>query len=283
MAEYNCVEHLAKSYWLLGWQSNLMLMMTGYFDETGDLPDVARKINGMAGFIAPTDEWLRIQGEWLMHISSQKYDDYHDSNIRKDRKEKRRKPLLDILDRYNVLPMAWFVPMDNYRCLSSAEQSQFGDPYYRAYLHCLTMTATFRGFDDQSKDERSTQQVMTVFASRNDSFHDNAKRYFDAWAKKNPLVERLFDEPIFRKAKGFIPLGMADMLCAIIRDEFARQLYTPDSEPAESYRRICKIADAALSSSLKEYLTKSGYQVPITLLPTIRELRWYIQNDPLMI
>ncbi len=260
-----------------------MLMMTGYFDETGDLPDVNRKINGMAGFIAPINEWLLIRADWEMHIVGQQYTDYHDSKIQgRSRKESRRKPLLDILENYNVLPIGWFVPMDVFRNqLTEHEQTLFGDPYYRAYLHCLFQIASFNGFVDQTKEERNENRVLTIFDKRNSSFRSRALEYYDEWERAVPgYAGRMFEEPIFCHAKNFIPLCMADMLCSVLREEYTRELYSPEAMPTDSYRRICSIADVVLDDGIKDYAAKNNYAIPFTFLRNVDQLRWYIDNNP---
>lgn len=243
-SRYNPLTHLARALWLLDWRDNYVMILTGYFDETGDLPDVDRKIIGMAGFVATATTWDSIHADWNEHIKDQQYTDYHDVDIRRDRKEKRRKPLLDILKKYWVLPLGFFVSMDGFRRLSPMAQLLFGDPYYKAFLYCFYLTAVM-GIVDETGKEISDVKVLTIFDKRHEQIQEKALRWYRAINISLPVAERMLEVPTFRSSKDFIPLCMADMLSAILREEFDRQLNSPQSEATTSYKQIVEISENA--------------------------------------
>ena len=119
--------------WLSRWAEGYMLLLTGYFDETGQERDDTQKVNGMAGFIAGADEWLSFEADWNAHIKHKQYKTYHNKDIRPKDRERRRRPLLDILESHAILPVCFIVSMDTLRAFPPIGQELFGDPYYRAY------------------------------------------------------------------------------------------------------------------------------------------------------
>ena len=251
-----------------------MLILTGFFDETGDLPDTARKLNGMAGFVTTCENWAAICDDWAEHIKTQQYTCYHDVDIQgSKRKEKRRKPLLDILDKYWVVPLAYFVSMDTLRSLSLGEQILFGDPYYHAFAYCFYLATTLSIVNTKTSGVENTK-VLAVFDRKNEKFRQEAAKYYDYLINRLPGTEHILEVPSYRSSENFIPLCMADMLASVLREEYERQLYRTADPETESYKRILTIADKGLDAKQPE----KNYRGPFVFLHEADELRAYIPD-----
>lgn len=241
---YSPIEHLVKALWLNDWRNNYMLMLTGYFDETGQAEDSSQKVNGMAGFIAPADSWLAFENDWNEHVKKKQYKDYHDKDIRRKDRERRRRPLLDILEKYPILPVGYLVSMDAFNSLPQIGKDFYGDPYYRSYVHCMGFTCLFVA-QWQTREERLGEKVLTVFDRKKQHFRERLMQYYEVWRCGSPLAERMLEEPVFRYAD-FPPMYAADMLAAVLKEEFERRMYRPKDSPTESFERVSEIGCRAL-------------------------------------
>ena len=221
-----------------------MLMLTGYFDEVGQYQDKVQRVNGIAGFIAPAEDWVKFEIDWLEYIKDKQYKDYHDRQIRRKSRERRRNALLDLLEKYNVLPMGFLVSMDSYHALPQEHKNCFGDPYYRAYVYCMRFTCSFVN-EQQTLEQMRTEKVLTVFDRKKQHFRDKALEYYKEWKKKSAFANKMVEEPVFRSAD-FPPMYAADMLAAILKEEFERRMYNIGGSPAKSFERVYQMAERSL-------------------------------------
>ncbi len=255
------------------WRHNFMLMLTGYFDETGDLPDINRKLNGMAGFVTTTDNWFSIHQDWQEHIKTQQYNGYHDVDIRQSRKEKRRKPLLDILERYWVIPVGFFVSMDAFYRLPLLGRVGFGNPYFNAFCMCVWVAEQGAIANKTTGEIIRNLRIATIFDRKKERFQQQALLYYRWLAALSPRLDRILEQPAFKSSQDCIALNMADMLAAILREEYERQLYSPNDQLRDSYIRIVKIAE-------KAFVERSlGDKIPFTFLRTESDFKDFLPDD----
>ena len=129
----------------------------------------------------------------------------------------------------------------------------------------MSFTALFVSQDQTPREEVRNEKILTIFDRKKRHFRDKSLEYYERWKKRSPLAAKMLSEPIFRYAD-FPPMYAADMLAAIMKEEFERQLYCPDAEPTESYLRIHKIAERRMWDG------KADNNIPFALLRTVNEI-----------
>jgi hypothetical protein len=65
--------------------------LTAYMDETGHSKDERQRFNGMAGLLAPTREWERLEIKWKKTLKEFKLPYFHMKDFAK-RKQKSKNP-----------------------------------------------------------------------------------------------------------------------------------------------------------------------------------------------
>lgn len=226
--------------WSSKWRRNYFLVMNGFFDETGQCD---QPVNGIGGYLISCDRMFELEGLWQEVFQR----DFHDKNIRTlKRKEKNRKKGLDILEKVPLLPLGYLVSMDLINGLNTQERSNYDEPYFRAYGHCLNMSIHVNTNRADMEKRTATEQVVAVFEEKME-FADHAMSYHKRWRELYPQpTGRMALPPSFRGKEGFPLLHIADMVAGILRSELIRRIDEPKSDPLESFVRLQGVAANAL-------------------------------------
>lgn len=126
-----------------------MLLLTSYMDETGHSDDPRCHFAGMAGFVAPLENWQRLGEVWqdlldILHLKEPFHakDFFHSQGQFKDWKgnETARKLLLssliDVTLYAKLVPVGAIVSVEDFNGLSERQKTAFLDPYYVAFQTC---------------------------------------------------------------------------------------------------------------------------------------------------
>lgn len=146
---YSPIRHVACAIHPIGSKKKLMLLLTSYMDETGHSDDPNFHFAGMAGFVAPLDNWERLGRVWqeILDVFKLKEpfhmkDFAHSEGRFKDWKgnETKRRMLFSSLIEVTVyaqlMPVGAIVSIEDFNALSKAQQGRFLDPYYLAFQTC---------------------------------------------------------------------------------------------------------------------------------------------------
>lgn len=232
-----------------------MLMLTGYFDETGNPRDEEQKFNGMAGLIAPEVNWLNFEIAWrrvlrgfqipYFHMREFAHSIENFKSFKGDEPKRQSlfRQLLDIIDLANPLPMGWIVPLEIYRSLSARDRDTFGEPYYRGFVHCTLLSAPLHA-SNQSPEEIANERIGLVFSDQVE-FKYKALRYYDTAKQMFPLLQRV-KPPSFDDMRQLVPLQAADIVAFEMKKEYERRLYYPKKDPRYGYQRLVGTANKAL-------------------------------------
>lgn len=274
LTKYSPIEHLGTALWLSHWQSGFMLMLTGYFDETGESTDPTQPVNGIAGFIGKSTAWISLENEWNKHP---KLRNFHDRDIRGiRRKEQARKIALNVLEKYPIVPVGWMANMDVWRqgksksaALDAPHWDMLWEPYYRAYDYCLRMASALH-LSKLSMYKDITPEVATVFDEKI-VFFDRAMAYYRVWSEANPEHKRVAGPPLFRSSESFAPLKAADCLAGILRDHLKSRITDPPDTPKlDSYLRVLKLAERQIAGGI-------GKNIPLAFIETEADVEGYLK------
>ena len=262
--EYSPIRHLAMALGLSRWRDILMLNMTGYFDETGESSDINQRVNGMAGAIAPAEEWLSIESEWNDLLTKFNIPKFHTKKIRgKARKERQRILFLNLLEKIDALPLGWIVSMDVLNSMNPAERTrlELDEPYFQAFRYCINWSIKFAPINDKLTDP--TAEEVVIFIDRKAQFYDKVLEYYEFWRLNEPLAQRVPANPVMRDSERYIPLQAADLIAGILKDEMERLMDRPTDEPQASFIQLQTMAQTNIKRPLEVF-----QHVPFCMLST---------------
>jgi Protein of unknown function (DUF3800) len=220
-----------------------MVMLTGYMDETGHSKDGQQRFVGVAGLVAPAENWAAFERKWdeALHVFKLSY--FHMKDFASRRKyfegwsEPKRKKLLGKLLRIiattHPFPVGAIVSLDDYRSFSAADRALMGDPYHFCLMGCVYLPAW--------RTERASPDVRVkiVFGEQTE-FRHLAGLLLDDFKQNNASGKR-FDPPAFADMKTVVQLQAADLVAYELYKEFERCRYRPQDRPRYGYEELMKI------------------------------------------
>src|SRR5687768_4606103 len=132
-----------------------MLMLTAYIDETGHYRDEKQKFVGMAGLIAPAENWKEFKGKWkaALDLPYINLPYFHMTDFAARKKvykdwsdEKRTKvydKLLRVIEITHPLPLGAIISLEFYRKIEKEYQDYFRDPYVLCFQALLAVCTQF--------------------------------------------------------------------------------------------------------------------------------------------
>jgi hypothetical protein len=244
---YSPVRHLASAIFPFSYKHKYMLMLTAFMDETGHPDDPNSKFVGMAGLLAPSNNWERFEKQWKALLKRYDLPFFHMKDYAHSRKAfegwkgnetKRRELLAELMQTIrdaHALPFGCTIPMDSYRSYPKHLQITARSPYYWVFIGCVTQLAGLlrpaRGFDET---------IAPVFAEQTE-FQNFAMQVFDM-ARANPIIGNSIDTPVFRPMQKLVPLQAADLVAYEVHKEADRRLYRPKDEPRWAFSELSALA-----------------------------------------
>jgi hypothetical protein len=200
-----------------------MVMLTGYMDETGHSKDEKQRFVGMAGLVAPAENWEAFEHKWNEVLSDFKIPHFHMKDFANRKRhfegwhELKRKKLLGKLMRImastHALPVGSITSMEDFRSLSEEDRQLAQDPYFFSFLGCVFIPTNL--LHNHPPDVR----LALVFGEQTE-FQGRAARIFEA-TKEMGMAERL-ETPIFRDMTRLVPLQGADIVAYELYKEAER-------------------------------------------------------------
>lgn len=221
-----------------------MLMLSGYFDESGDEQDQHVKIVGIAGCVAPVAHWERFSIDWRNTLDDEGIQHFHMREFAhssgqfktgwKGNEERRSRfygKLWRILESITPMYYGCFIPMESYRQLFTAEQrKRLGDAYFIAYQGCMSavMSVMLGGIP--------VTEIATVFDDRKGvgGYHD---AFYERVVKGRFWRDRI-PRPIRRDMRKILPLQAADIVAYECSKEYERRLHKSQYAPRPGFQRI---------------------------------------------
>lgn len=220
------------------------MMLTGYMDETGHSKDERQRFVGMAGLIAPPEDWEVFERKWKAALADFKIPFFHMkdfANLRGPFKGwselKRRKlfgKLLRIMAAIHPLPVGSITSMEDFRSLPEEDREIVKDPYYFSFIGCVYIPASLLQaaapggglalvFGEQTEFEHTAGQLFEII-----------KQEHEVGARLAPLA--------FRDMKSEVPLQAADIVAYEFYKEVERLRYRPQAKPRYGYEELTKMA-----------------------------------------
>lgn len=221
-----------------------MTMLTGYMDETGHSKDERQRFVGVAGLVAPAENWEAFERKWKETLSVFKIPYFHMKDFANRRRyfegwsELKRKKLygklMRIIATTHPFPVGAIVSLDDYRSFSAEDRKLMEDPYHFCLMGCVYLPAWRT--ENASPDVR-----IAIIFSEQSEFKNMAGLLLDDFKQNNAEGKR-FDPPVFRDMKTVVPLQSADIVAYELYKEFERQRYRPQDKSRYGYEELIKIA-----------------------------------------
>ena len=234
-----------------------MLRLTAYLDESGHLKDPTLKFIGMAGLVAPADNWGTFAAEWRSILAEAGLQEpFHMSEFAhsmgqfarfKDNEPERQlffKKLLCAIKRTQATPIGAIVSIEAFHALTQSQRDLFVGPYYLAFQICTRYAAL--------KADPDADECVDMVYSLNDEFGTtsnrtrpgdepgNGKKLFSAM-KNVPEYERHLG--IFSAAapKDRAELQAADLFAYELVHEFENRIKRPNYDMRHGLGEILRM------------------------------------------
>ena len=234
-----------------------MRKLTAYLDESGHAKDPRLKFIGMAGFVAPADNWDTFALEWRSILAEAGFQEpFHMNEFAhsigqfarfKDDEPKRRSffsKLLSAIKRTQATPIGAIISIDAFHTLTQSQRDSFVGPYYVAFQICTRYAALK---PDPDADER-----VDMVYSLNDEFGtaNNRTRYGDEpgsgeklWSamKNDPRYDRRLNSFSAASPKGRAELQAADLFAYELVHEFENRIARPNDDMRHGLHAILRM------------------------------------------
>jgi len=230
-------------------------MLTGYFDESGHSQDPACRYVGMAGFVAPAENWEIFERDWTNLLDNAALrEPFHMRDFAhsfgqfeswKDKENERRMlfgRLVQIIQATQAVPIGAAVSLDDFATLTPEQQLGFKDPYYLAFQRCT------RGASTEGLFLRPEERVNMVYAFNSEFgterglaeqlFHFVKSGYPDAGWRLGTYTSATPNE--------LCPLQAADLFVYELVHEFENRVKRPDDDMRWGLRRIVRMIEIPL-------------------------------------
>jgi hypothetical protein len=222
-----------------------MLMLTGYMDETGNTKDERQRFAGMAGLVAPLENWEKFEARWKRILGEFKIPYFHMKDFanfkgfHKGWHEQKRRKLFGKL--MTCIAMAYPIPVgsicssEDFRSLSAEHKKLLIDPYFLSFVHCVTVPSLW------VENAPPGVKLAMVFGEHGE-FQSRARRYYEEMRDTFVVGPRLHP-PEFRDMRDLVPLQAADIVAYELYKEAERRRYRRTAEARYGYVELVKIAD----------------------------------------
>jgi Protein of unknown function (DUF3800) len=247
--KYSPVRHLASAIFPFSDRHKYMLMLTGYFDETGHSKDPTQRIVGMGGLLAPASKWETFESKWKRALREFDIPYFHmkefahSTDVFEDWKGReiiRRKlfgKLIKAMESAYPIPVGATVPKDIY----AATYNQYpGFPKDEPYRHTLDLcVAGVIGLRGAMGSLDESEKVAVVF-SQHQEFRNHVLRYYEKITKElDPF--RIISPVSFADMRDLVPLQAADIVAYELKKEHERRLYEPQKAPRYGFQMLMKM------------------------------------------
>lgn len=219
-------------------------MLSAYLDETGHSKDDRQRFNGMAGLVALSANWERLEVKWQKTLKDFHIPFFHMKDFANRKREyegwsetKRQKlygRLLTHIEAAHPLPIGSILAMSDYNDLTEAQRASFGDPYHVGFVTALSQLTAL------ALEVRLKPAKITPVFSDHVEFRHHALWSYEYLCNRAE-VKQWIDSPVFRDMRELVPLQAADIVAYELYKEFERQLFRKDAMPRYGYRVICKM------------------------------------------
>lgn len=247
-----------------------MLMLNGYFDESGDEADLRVKVVGIGGCVAPAAHWEKFEAAWDKVLKSEGLDYFHMKEFAhsigqfqsgwKDNEPRRRYlygRLWNVIEDVTPMFFGCFLPMEYYRqSLTADERYRLGDAYFVAYQTCMSAVIFSTLFAGAPATE-----IATVFDDKK-----GVGQYLDAFydiAVKGRHFQDQIPRPVRRDMRKIAPLQAADIVAYECGKEYERRLHSPNKSPRWGFTRL----EGLVTPSLHPEITFGDLGAPIVFRP----------------
>jgi hypothetical protein len=286
-----------------------MLMLTGYFDETGHADDPVLNFAGMAGFVAPLGRWLNFTDQWTDTLKNAGLSEpFHMKDFAhstgqfktwKGREDNRRLlfgRLVEIIRETKATPIGAAVSLRAFENLTPVQQTEFRDPYYLCFQTCT------RGAAIEAVFESPSEKVSMVYAFNEEYGTANRQNGAEAlWhvMKKYVTLDCDLGSRMGSYATGtpreVPPLQAADLFAYELCHEFENRIKRPTDSMRWGLRqilRMCQTSPRIILFDRKELLRRileSGWpdqtgveEVSNDQMRSAQEamMSWYIKRVP---
>lgn len=197
----------------------VVLVLVGYFDDSGKLTTPGEKVVAVAGCVSSVEMWEAFEHEWkglledfgisLFHMKTYNHSRDEFLGWDKTKKESFMGKALDIIDKNTLAFTGAAVLINAWNQLSEEERYVFQDPYYICFQTCVRNAAI------QTLDHADDEKVQIIFEEQPGQMGLAADLY-DRCAQELDLKERLGGFA-FRKKTEAIQLQTADLIAYEIR------------------------------------------------------------------
>ena len=249
-----------------------MLMLNGYFDESGDEPDLSIKVVGMGGCVAPAENWQKFEVKWNKALKSEGIDYFHMKEFAhstgqfatgwKGNEERRTQlygQLWNIIEEVAPMFFGCFLPMEHYRrSLTEEQRDRLGDVYFIAYQTCMSAVIFSALFS-----RAPVAEVATIFDDKK-GVAQYLDAFYDMFIKGRHFQDKL-PRPVRRDMRKIVPLQAADIVAYECGKEYERRLHQPEKKPRWGFTRL----EGIIAPSLHPDAGKLGsLGTPIVFRPT---------------
>jgi hypothetical protein len=213
-------------------------------DETGHSKDERQKFVGVAGLVAPTENWGMFERKWNQTLDIFKIPYFHMKDFASRRSYfegwselKRQKllgKLLRIIATTHPFPVGAIISLDDYRSFPAEDREVMDDPYHFCLMGCAYLPAW------RTENDSPDVRVAITFSEQSE-FKHRAGLLLDDFNQNYPEAKR-FDPPTFQDMKTIVPLQAADIVAYELYKEFDRRRYRPQDKQRYGYVELMKIA-----------------------------------------
>jgi hypothetical protein len=226
-----------------------MLMLTGFFDETGSSKDPTQRIVGMGGLLAPATGWETFERKWKRALKEFDVPYFHmkefahSTNVFEDWKGReiiRRKlfsKLIKAMESAYPIPIAATVPKDVYDA-TYGEYPLFEkeDIYHEALHFCISGLVGIRHTMGQLDE---SEKVAIVF-SQHEEFRSHVLKRYDKLIKEFEPFQKI-SAISFADMRELVPLQAADLVAYELKKEHERRLYEPNKPPRYGFQMLLEM------------------------------------------
>jgi hypothetical protein len=233
-------------------------MIVSYMDETGHFNDPASKYVGMAGFAAPAEIWEPFGKLWNLTITRDPFRLTRPFHMRefahrrgefKGWSEEKRQALygrlIEMILLIKPVPIGAIVSIDDFKTLTTEQQSDLKSPYHLAFQTC-TRGAAILGLVPAEIRMVYSENIEYGAVERP---HAKSKQIGDAdllWRsiKELTIFGQWMESCSFSTPIETIPLQAADLFAYELYKEFENQQRRPNDPMRWGLRQILSLASA---------------------------------------
>jgi Protein of unknown function (DUF3800) len=221
-------------------------VLHGYFDETGHSSDVRQSFNGMAGFLAQSSQWDRLEHKWkatlklfqipFFHMKDFAHSTGHFKGWNEAKRQRLLRKLLTHLESINPVPIGVIFSMDDFRSLPSEKRQYLTEPYL---LSCSAMLSLTLGM---LKRIGANKRTIIIFSDQVE-FRQSPRDYYESACCRDRLMNQLIAPPDFRDMRDVVPLQAADLLAYELYKECRRRRAGVAKPARHGFERLTRMSN----------------------------------------